>query len=671
MTSLFIGGLSFGLAQGPMCATFCLSILLPVMLARGERSARSNFLGLGQFLAGRLAAYLLFGMVLGWLGARFGVEMPPFLGATAQAAIGLAMLLAAVGLVSGESRFCGFMHRAGGKPAFPALLGVLTGVNLCPPFVASLGDALHSGGPVHGMAYFAGFFLSTSLFVVPAALGGMVSFVRVARAVGTVACAAMGMALITSAALSLAWLPQTHAAAGTADAAPAETDATGMFQEALPGAETFEVSDTEHSFVMGFRRQDELDALVGLAFITTDIAPEMAQGFGGPVPALVGMDPQGKILSLKLLYNEESPEFFGRVNTPDFLKQFEGKQAAALRTGGVDAITGATVSARAVIGGVAAAAVVVMAEAGLAAPESAHDTVAADSATRAALRSLLSAGNVMLTLLMAAAVAGVLLSALAAERGGRRIGRLRWARYVTLALSVALLGFVWRQYLSARHFADFFRDGLGGMTAHGAHTAWSAAGFLSGTARYLPLILAVGAALLVGRAYCGWVCPFGALTELIGRLSPWRRTMPPRLDASLRRVKYALLIAVPPLAAVTAWPGIFGFEPFADVFLLRFARAAFPILGWAWLAALAIGALFFGRFFCKYICAVGAGLAFVSGRRLLRRTIESECRDCAACGVACPARPEGLTPGRLAAGECLSCGSCACCGRLRTLSNKE
>jgi polyferredoxin len=127
---------------------------------------------------------------------------------------------------------------------------------------------------------------------------------------------------------------------------------------------------------------------------------------------------------------------------------------------------------------------------------------------------------------------------------------------------------------------------------------------------------AVGTAVLFGQVWCGYLCPFGALQELISRLGRrlGLRVYPDRpLEQGMRYMKYILLAIVLMLVWVTGDETWATFDPMQHVFGGRLS-------GWMlWLTGLVlIGALFHYRFWCRYFCPMGAFLALGNKLALLR-----------------------------------------------------
>ena len=165
--------------------------------------------------------------------------------------------------------------------------------------------------------------------------------------------------------------------------------------------------------------------------------------------------------------------------------------------------------------------------------------------------------------------------------------------------------------------------------------------------------------------FCGWLCPFGALQELIGQATRALGLRPLRirasLDAKLKRIKYVVLAAIVGCAAFGAAAGPWTdraveIEPFKTAITLVFVRS-WPFVAWA-VALLLLSTVVF-KGFCRYLCPLGAGLA-VLGR--LRRLDWIARR--AECGTPCQTSRhrcdyEAIEPdGRVAYEDCFQCLEC-------------
>jgi polyferredoxin len=169
--------------------------------------------------------------------------------------------------------------------------------------------------------------------------------------------------------------------------------------------------------------------------------------------------------------------------------------------------------------------------------------------------------------------------------------------------------------------------------------------------------------VLIGRGvFCGWLCPFGALQELLGQLS--RALRVPQWNPSaaaekrLWMGKYIAAAAVLLLVLTGIDPSgaTIEIEPFKTAITSKFTRARPYVLYAA--ALLAIG-LFSERAYCRFLCPLGGVLAFLDRLHLidlLKR--RPECGSpCHLCERSCPVRAIEKT-GKIVTAECFQCLDC-------------
>lgn len=178
------------------------------------------------------------------------------------------------------------------------------------------------------------------------------------------------------------------------------------------------------------------------------------------------------------------------------------------------------------------------------------------------------------------------------------------------------------------------------------------------------LWLFTGVTLFVwGRAtFCGWLCPFGALQELVSlianRMGLHQRRLRAALDAKLKLMKYVVLVTI--IGSIFVAPTFSEIavkvEPFETAISFHFVRD-WPYILWA-LICLGFG-LFLYRGYCRYICPLGAALATVN---FLQRWSWIPRRD--ACGTPCQScrhrcEYQAITPsGHIQYSECFQCLDC-------------
>ncbi len=128
----------------------------------------------------------------------------------------------------------------------------------------------------------------------------------------------------------------------TADAIAANeaAEATAAYYEALPTAEGFEELDCDIDGVTAVLR-----ATNGVGYVVT----AEAKGYGGQVPAAVAISPEGVILNVVMMENDETAGLGQKVRESAFSDQFAGMAAEAFTIDDIDAISGATISSRAAV----------------------------------------------------------------------------------------------------------------------------------------------------------------------------------------------------------------------------------------------------------------------------------------------------------------------------------
>jgi NosR/NirI family nitrous oxide reductase transcriptional regulator len=182
----------------------------------------------------------------------------------------------------------------------------------------------------------------------------------------------------------------------------------------------------------------------------------------------------------------------------------------------------------------------------------------------------------------------------------------------------------------------------------------------------LIVIIAVYTAIsliLIGRGvFCGWLCPFGALQELLAQVSRALRlpqwTPSALLESRLRYGKYvaaAVLLGLAFISIETAESAA-EIEPFKTAITSKFTRA-WPYLLYAG-ALLAIG-LTTERAYCRFLCPLGGVLAALDRFHLLDRLRRrAECGSpCRLCEAACPVRAIEKS-GKIVTAECFQCLDC-------------
>ncbi|MEW6401252.1 MAG: 4Fe-4S binding protein, partial [Chloroflexota bacterium] len=184
------------------------------------------------------------------------------------------------------------------------------------------------------------------------------------------------------------------------------------------------------------------------------------------------------------------------------------------------------------------------------------------------------------------------------------------------------------------------------------------------------LLGAVGVALVAGRAFCGWLCPLGAVQDFV---TGWTRKLngdarhirgkrgksvlplrlPASIDRPLRSAKYLVLAVVLLASLYAVFPPLREFCPVRAVFGLKLTS-----LLWLTLVLFFAGAILVERFWCKYFCPMGAALAVFNKISPLRLTVDDgHCNHCGRCDIECSMDIEDV-PRNFDHPECVRCMEC-------------
>jgi len=186
------------------------------------------------------------------------------------------------------------------------------------------------------------------------------------------------------------------------------------------------------------------------------------------------------------------------------------------------------------------------------------------------------------------------------------------------------------------------------------------------------LIGVIGVSLLAGRAFCGWMCPIGTLQDM---LVDWSRRLsgggkrhirgkrskakfpielPPKVDQWARYLKYLVLLIVLIASVKAVYPPLREICPARALFSFELGE---PLLV-SVLITFIITSLLVKRFWCKYLCPLGAFLAITNKFAPLRVVInKNSCTNCGRCEAECPVDIPAI-PDSMRSLECIQCLEC-------------
>jgi polyferredoxin len=212
-------------------------------------------------------------------------------------------------------------------------------------------------------------------------------------------------------------------------------------------------------------------------------------------------------------------------------------------------------------------------------------------------------------------------------------------KYAALAAAVGYLGFVKSRLVS---IVDIF-----------AVADWNLPIFKYNIAWYALSIFVLVSTVLWGRFYCGRVCAFGALTQLMDLIVPprLRVEVPAKLEQRANTIKYGLLVAVLAYFVATRDVAVYRYvEPFWMFGLF----GTTPM--WIGLGVLLLATVFVRNLYCRFLCPVGALLGVISKLTVFKIKRWSECNTCKICEKTCE---WGAIRGpKIIEAECVRCDDC-------------
>jgi Na+-translocating ferredoxin:NAD+ oxidoreductase RnfG subunit len=282
-------------------------------------------------------------------------------------------------------------------------------------------------------------------------------------------------------------------------------------------------------------------------------------GFGGPVPMLLHLDASQHITNIVLLENNETPDFLESVKKHNIVEQWKGKSPNEINQFTPDAVSGATLTSNAV-------------------NKSIQSTLNAlgNTSTTSSWSNFIDFKSIIALLVI---LSGVILSFKA--KGKKQL------RTLQLILNTVVLGFWCGKFISLQILMGWVSNGINLATSFVLLTM---------------LMLAVIMPLFFKKKsyYCFWVCPFGSMQELAGKLSRKKHHPNKRWMKILKHSQSTLTLAL----FFCLWLGVasdwINYEPFS-AFLFEHASIIVLVIAGINLVV----AIFTPRPWCRFVCPTG------------------------------------------------------------------
>jgi predicted membrane-bound spermidine synthase/Na+-translocating ferredoxin:NAD+ oxidoreductase RnfG subunit len=341
-----------------------------------------------------------------------------------------------------------------------------------------------------------------------------------------------------------------------------------------------------------FLVRDANDTLIGYIFSSDDLAPDV-RGFGGKINlAIYVNETNGKLIDFHIIRSNETPAYLELLS--EWRKSLNESQLFQPEPfAGVHTVTGATISS----------------EAFLEALQTSGHKFAAQILGRAiettgpiekTQRAYYLPDDQSMYL-----IGAFVLSLVVIYRGGF------WSRFFILCLNLVLGGIVLNTQYSSEQIMTLLSGYMPAIKLTGA------------------FVLVIGVPLLViifGNIYCGYICPFGAAQELIGYVLPgkYKQSITKETMQKARFVKYIILFVLVMVFFTCRDRTTLAADPLISIFNLRFSDYDFQSTMLLIVATALIGSIFYGRFWCRYLCPAGAFLSLLNHIALLKRYLPAK-----------------------------------------------
>ncbi len=339
-----------------------------------------------------------------------------------------------------------------------------------------------------------------------------------------------------------------------------------------------------------FRVSETGDTLTGYIFSSQELAPEV-RGFGGKMNLAVYVDTAGRLINFHVIRSNETPSYFELLGK--WYKNLYGRRIFQHDAfADVDAVTGATVSSEAVLsalqtsGSRFASEVLGVSVEGLPRQGTERARYLPD------IPAVYLIGSFILTLFVI-------------YRGGF------WSRLAVLLLNLLVGGIVLNSQYSTEQIATVLSLQAPSLKLSGA------------------FLLVVGIPVLViifGNIYCGYICPFGIVQELLGYIIPDRFKQPVSIEKmqKARFVKYIVLFVLVIVFFASRNRTTLASDPLISVFNFQSAVVNWQSLMFLIAAVALVGSIFYTRFWCRYLCPVGAFLSLLNSIAILKRYLPAK-----------------------------------------------
>jgi sulfite exporter TauE/SafE len=197
----FTEGFMLGITTGHICLVTCGPVYSTFLMQKNHTPFR-YFTATLEISLGRFITYLMIGAIAGLLGQQISESNREYFTIIAYVLFSVYLLISVF-----RTKKCDggcTLPKWNKFTEWPILLGMITGINVCPSFLLAFSRSFVLSGPVSGMMFFAAFFVGTSIFLIPLSFIGMLGKKRLFRSIARIAAVLVSIWFIFNA-LKIAW----------------------------------------------------------------------------------------------------------------------------------------------------------------------------------------------------------------------------------------------------------------------------------------------------------------------------------------------------------------------------------------------------------------------------------------------------------------------------------
>lgn len=324
-----------------------------------------------------------------------------------------------------------------------------------------------------------------------------------------------------------------------------------------------------------------IDGIV--AFNTYDIRPSI-RGYAGPIKMLIALNSEGKIKGIKILEHRETKNYVHYMESPEYLRQFLDKSVHdQFRIDeDIDGISRATVSVDAMAKTI---------------KESSRAVASAAFGIKVETedaKEKINTGWIVYSAFFSICLIFYFIT--------RKNRGLLWIRDIFLVCSIIIIGFYLSSPFSIIHIFNLIFFSLS------SSSLW-----------YTLVFSTIISVIIAGRFYCGWICPFGAIAEFIGKIPVKKWEIPVEIDDRWRDLKYIIISVISIIVFLSRRVDYGNYETYVTLFSFRG-----NFLTWGLVAISLLANLRIKRFWCRFLCPVAA-LTGVLSRKDIGYVSRNDC----------------------------------------------